>query len=119
MFGEYVKGKRLDRGLSLREFCKKAGEDPSNWSKVERGLIPPPQDIKKMEAIAATLGILEEPSVRELHEMAIVDAGNIPDYIMNNRDIVENLPAFLRTIDNVKPTRDEFEKLIELLRTEG
>ncbi len=44
MFGDYLKSRRLERDLTLRDFCRSAGEDPSNWSKVERGILPPPTD---------------------------------------------------------------------------
>ena len=37
-FGEHIKARRLEMGLSLRAFCLKNNEDPSNWSKLERGL---------------------------------------------------------------------------------
>ena len=30
MFGNEVKDLRISKGISLREFCKATGEDPSN-----------------------------------------------------------------------------------------
>ena len=54
-FGEFVKSKRLQSDSSLREFCKTAELDPSNWSKVERGLLQAPSDRTKLEAIARDL----------------------------------------------------------------
>ena len=41
-FGKTLKKLRTVKGLSLRQVCKKTGYDPSNWSKIERGLISPP-----------------------------------------------------------------------------
>jgi transcriptional regulator with XRE-family HTH domain len=49
MFGEIIKNKRLDHEMTLREFCRQLDEDPSNWSKIERGLNPPPKDEKKLK----------------------------------------------------------------------
>ena len=46
--GKTLKELRLKRDLSLREICRKSGYDPSNWSKVERGLMPPPTDGKTL-----------------------------------------------------------------------
>lgn len=37
-FGEYFRYNRVLVGMSLNEFCWQAGLDPSNWSRVERGL---------------------------------------------------------------------------------
>ena len=57
MFGEFVRDRRLARDLTLRDFCRRIGEDPSNWSKVERGILPPPQSIEKLNLIAKVIGI--------------------------------------------------------------
>jgi ribosome-binding protein aMBF1 (putative translation factor) len=43
MFGEFIKERRVAKGISLREFCKRMETDASNWSKVERGLLAPPR----------------------------------------------------------------------------
>jgi transcriptional regulator with XRE-family HTH domain len=61
MFGEYLKGKRLEKDLTLRDFCRSAGEDPSNWSKVERGILPPPTDEARLTNIAGILGLEDQP----------------------------------------------------------
>lgn len=119
MFGEFIKTERLRQNLSLREFCRLSGEDPSNWSKVERGMLVPPQEKDRVEHILAVLGITDANEAERLHEMAVVDAGSIPAYIMAEKDIVDNLPAFLRTLENVKPTKEEFMTLIEMLRSQG
>ena len=57
MFGEFVKGKRIAKEISLRKFSLLIDVDASNWSKVERGLLSPPQDENKLELIARKLGI--------------------------------------------------------------
>ena len=36
-------GHRKALGLTLREFCRRNGFDPGNVSRLERGLVPPPQ----------------------------------------------------------------------------
>ena len=42
-FGEFIKQLRLQNRITLREFCRLAGIDPSNWSKIERGMLQPPK----------------------------------------------------------------------------
>ncbi len=119
MFGEYVKQKRLDRNLSLRMFCKILNEDASNWSKIERGKLSPPQDRKKLKKIAAILGIDESSNDwNTLIDTAYVDAGKIPDYLMSDKDIINALPVFFRTIGNEKPTPEELKRFIEKIRKE-
>lgn len=42
-FAEYIKDLRVEKEITLREFCKISGLDPSNWSKIERGIHAPPK----------------------------------------------------------------------------
>ena len=56
-FGEFVKILRSEQRLGLREFCVRYEHDPSNWSKIERGVIPPPKDLGLQEKLAAQLGL--------------------------------------------------------------
>ncbi len=55
-FGVYVRRVRLEAKLLLRDFCRQVDIDPSNWSKVERGLLRPPKD--KMGRIVQVLMLL-------------------------------------------------------------
>ncbi|MCJ7833606.1 MAG: helix-turn-helix domain-containing protein, partial [Deltaproteobacteria bacterium] len=63
MFGEFIKKRRIVKGLGLREFCKQIEMDASNWSKIERGVIPPPQDPAFLDKTANLLGLGEEERV--------------------------------------------------------
>jgi len=45
-FGNYFKQKRMERGLTLREFCRVNGFDPGNISKIERRSFPPDRNPK-------------------------------------------------------------------------
>lgn len=118
MFGEFVKIKRLEKELSLREFCRQLSEDASNWSKVERQLVAPPKDETKLKKIAGILGIEQgSPDWDTLYDLANVDGGKIPDYIMSDKEVLQALPIFFRTIGSVKPTTEELEELIKNLKT--
>jgi transcriptional regulator with XRE-family HTH domain len=116
MFGGYVKEVRLNRRLSLREFCRQLGEDASNWSKVEREIMAPPQDRLKLERIADILGIEKGGERNRIFDMASVDAGNIPEYVMDDKEVLKALPVFFRTVGSVKPTAEELAQLIENIK---
>lgn len=117
MFGEIVKARRVELGMTLREFCRRLGEDPSNWSKVERGILNPPQRRGKLRRIAGVLDIREGSGDWEaLIDAAAVDAGDIPIYVRENREIYNTLPAFFRTIGGVRPTAAEMRQMIDRLR---
>ena len=116
MFGELVKGRRIELGLTLREFCRRLGEDPSNWSKVERGILRPPQRREKLRRIAGVLDIREGSGDWEgLIDAAAVGAGEIPEYVRENREVYQALPAFFRTMGGVSLTADEIRQMIDRL----
>ena len=120
MFGQFVKEERLARGLGLREFCRILGIDASNWSKIERETLPPPQDEKKLEEIAHILGIRPNTDKwRALKDQANIDAGIIPKDLLSDKEVLNTLPMFFRTIRSEKPTPEELDKLIEKIRKEG
>lgn len=117
MFGDELKALRFSVGFSLRDFCRATGEDPSNWSKVERNIMPPPTDEERLTKIALVLGLKEE-EVPEFIDKAVTAAGSLPKFVMTNEIMLRQLPAFLRTIDNVKPTEEDFMKIIDLIKKE-
>jgi len=119
MFGEFIKEKRIERAISLREFCKRMEIDASNWSKVERGLLAPPQDEEKLRKIAQVLKIkVGSPLWREMKDKANIDAGIIPEDILSDEKVLNSLPLFFRTIRSEKPTPEELDRLIDMIRKE-
>ena len=120
MFGEFIKTLRLDRDIGLREFCRRLAIDASNWSKVERGILPPPQDDEKLDKIAEVLNIEKGTEIyKELTDKAAIDAGIIPKDLLSDQETLNSLPMFFRTVRIEKPTADELEKLIEKIRGGG
>jgi len=119
MFGEFIKERRIAKGVSLREFCKRIEIDASNWSKVERGLLAPPQDEEKLRKIAQVLGIkFGSPLWKEMQDKANIDAGIIPEDILSDERVLNSLPMFFRTIRSEKPTSEDLGKLIDMIRKE-
>ena len=119
MFGAYVKEKRLGRGITLREFSKIINYDPSNWSKIERGTLSPPQDDEKLTRIAEALNIeYRSHEWQQFIDEAKISAGMIPDDIVSDEQVVKSLPLFFRTVRRDKPTEEELDTLIKILKRE-
>ena len=117
MFGEFIKQIRARQRLGLREFCLKNGYDPSNWSKIEREVLPPPRDEDTLRAWAKQLGLKQgSDDWLKFFDYAAVDAGRIPEYVMKDEELLGKLPAFFRTLSGNRPSREELENLIKLLR---
>ncbi|MDO9530180.1 MAG: helix-turn-helix transcriptional regulator [Syntrophales bacterium] len=120
MFGELIKGARKRRGIGLREFSNLIDTDASNWSKVERGLHSPPQSEEKLNRIANALHIeVGSELYIEMLDKARIDAGIIPKDILSDREVLNALPMFFRTIRSEKPTPEELERLINFIREGG
>jgi len=117
MFATFVKEKRIKADLTLREFCRQLGEDASNWSKVERGILSPPRDEAKLKNISLILNIEENTDDwNSLHDYASVDSGSIPNYIKSDKDVIKVLPLFFRTVGSVKPSSEELLELIQNIK---
>jgi len=113
-FAEFVRDARLNAGYTLRSFCKEIGEDPSNWSKVERELLKPPSDPKKLRVIAITLGFEEgDANFNSLYDLAALSF--VPKELVAE-EILEQLPILFRTARGEKPTDKELEKLAEKIK---
>ncbi len=64
-FGEYFRYNRVLAGMGLNEFCWTASLDPSNWSKVERGLKRPNVDLGRIFDVLG-LDIKERGTLKRL-----------------------------------------------------
>lgn len=114
-FGKILNELRIKKELSLRDVCKETGYDPSNWSKIERGIISPPADEKILIKWAKILGLTLKQA-KEFIDEAKISQGIIPQDILSQPNAVKCLPAFFRTLRNEKPTKQEIDRLIELIR---
>ena len=120
MFGKFVKELRARDRIGLREFCLKHGHDPSNWSKIEREVLAPPRDEGTLRTWARQLGLKEgSEGWLKFFDYAAVDAGRIPDYVMKDEELVGKLPLFFRTLSGQKPSREDLEKLLEIIKSTG
>lgn len=95
--------------------CRKTGYDPSNWSKIERGLLPPSADNKALLKWAKNLGVKEKDRPGFI-DRARIAQGIIPEDVLSEKSVLESLPAFFRTLRNEKPSQKEINNLIKLLK---
>tara|TARA_B100000745_G_scaffold258183_1_gene181326 strand:+ start:73 stop:426 length:354 start_codon:yes stop_codon:yes gene_type:complete len=111
--GEILKNYRKDRGFTLRKFCQVADIDPSNWSKIERGLLEPPKSEEVLTAIGKVLE-LTTSQLQEVKDIAAVES--IPKGYLDDEEVLNALPVFFRTTRELKPTKEELEELFKLLK---
>lgn len=116
-FGKSLKELRIHKGLTLRKICRLVDYDPSNWSKIERGIISPPSDEKVLRKWTRILGFSgNSKKNQEFIDEAKIAQGIIPQDILSQDNAVKYLPALFRTLRNRKPTKEEIDRLIELIR---
>ena len=117
VFGEFFKAKRQALGLTLREFCLKHDLDPGNMSKLERGLLPPPQDRDVLEKYAKCLGL--KPSSDDWYtffDLAAAAKGRLPAEIMEDKEVVAKLPLVFRTLREKRITDKALDELVRKVR---
>jgi transcriptional regulator with XRE-family HTH domain len=116
-FAAYFKALRKEKRITLRAFCDKAGADPGNISRMERGGMVPPQDRDILTRYAEALGLVEGSAEwYQFFDLAAAGRGMIPQDLMEDRELVGQLPAFFRTLRGQKPTEDELRQIVHKLR---
>ena len=114
-FGPLIKQLRINKQLTLRNFCQLQDLDPSNWSKIERGINLPPKDLMIIQGWADFFN-LEGEQRQEFLDAAAVARQEIPSDLVNDEDIVAQLPAFFRVMRNAEPSDDKLKEFVEDLR---
>ena len=72
-----------------------------------------------MRKIARVLEIKIGSSLwKEMKDKANIDAGIIPEDILSNEKVLNSLPMFFRTIRSEKPTPEDLDKLIAMIKKE-
>lgn len=97
-FGEFFRSRRKTLGLSQSEFCRRNDFDKGNISRLERGLVPPPQDRELLGAYAAALKLKEGTADWErFSELAGIETGRIPADILDEPRAIRHLSEAFRT----------------------
>ena len=114
-FGEYFKERRIESGITLRQFCEKHGLDAGNMSKLERGILPPPKD-EILKRYASYLKLKEgSDDWYEFFDLATTEAGRLPRELVE-KDIMDRMPVLFRTIRGKKLTKKKLDKLIKIIK---
>ncbi len=117
LFGEYFKQKRIEKGFTLREFCRKFDLDPGNISKLERGMLPPPESKAKLEEYASALGLRNGTDEwYQFFDLAAACKGVIPRELMEDKELIKSLPIIFRTFRSKKVSKKAVADLIERLK---
>jgi len=118
-FGSFFKQRRIELGLTLREFCRINGFDPGNVSKLERGLLSPPQTQAKRLEYAEALGIKEgTDDWLTFCDLATTSVGKIPPDIASDEEVMKALPVLFRSVRKKSFDEEDLKKLIESVRRE-
>jgi transcriptional regulator with XRE-family HTH domain len=114
-FGELIKELRIAKQLTLRQCCAELGVDPSNWSKMERGVTPPTKDTNLLERWAAFFGVTGEKK-QEFLDLASLARQEIPADMASDEKVIAALPAFFRAVRGQELEGDRLKRFIEDLR---
>jgi transcriptional regulator with XRE-family HTH domain len=116
-FGQFMKEKRLALDLSLREFARQVGTQPSNYCNVEAGVLPPPPP-ETLDKLATALGLEKGTSDYEtFHDLAAEGRDEIPADIEKIVKENELIPAMLRTVEYEQLSKEQLRGIIEDLRS--
>lgn len=115
-FGDFFREKRVESGLTLRSFCARFGFDPAYISRIERGLLTPPEDKDKLEGLAKALG-LKEGSTNWVNffDMAYLSKGKVPQDILEDGKSAKYLPLLFRTARGERLSKKKIKELVVLI----
>lgn len=144
-FGEYIKLKRMEKGISLRQLAGKIGISPSYMSDIEKGRRYAP-DKEKLEQIQKVLFVRDE-EIQKFYDLAGLSRNEVPqdlpEYIINNDkikvllrktkeskgdDLLDNINYLMNNdkaneivnaLRNANYTENELKFLLKLINSKG
>ena len=115
-FGSFLREKRLEKDISLRQFAIKLNLSPVHMSNLENDRRPAPKE-EVLQNISKLL-LLNQEEIEEMYDLAARSknaptvSGDLPEYIMQN-DLVR---VALRTAKDVDATDQEWQEFIAKLK---
>lgn len=120
-FGQFIMEKRIAAGLGLREMCLTAKQDPSNYSKYERGLLVPTKE-EDLARIARALKIKRGTADwGQMLNLASTGKSMIPADFAKDARVLELLPALYQKLRGFETPGEEdpIDALVRHLRKEA
>lgn len=116
-FGELLKKHRRALDKTLREFCLENGFDPGNYSRLERGMLNPPQRGDLLEKYAVALKLKRDSEDwLELFDLAAAAHGQLPKDLLSDEELLGKLPLLFRTLRGSAVSPAKLDELIEKIR---
>lgn len=116
IFGDFVRGKRLERNISLRQFAKSCGFQPSNYCHVENGTLNPTNE--QVDKIAVFLDYQAGSyEYRLLLDLAAKARNGVPSDLQKLIQDNKLIPALLRSVEDEKVGPDTLRAIIEDIKS--
>jgi transcriptional regulator with XRE-family HTH domain len=116
LFGDFLRLTRLEKGLTARFVASAAEMLPSNFSKLEHGLLTPPRDAEKQKRLMAALNIQAGSAAAEkFFDLAAKAANSTPIDLAQIISENETVPLLLRTIGNKRLSEDQIKRLVAIV----
>jgi len=114
-FEQFLKTKRIEKNMGLREFARLIGLQPSNYCSIESGSLPAPPE-EKLRLIAKILKLNQEEQ-RLLFDLAAQSRDDIPVDLKRliKKDAV--IPALLRTVEDEEVRPEQIKKIVEDIKS--
>lgn len=114
-FGEQLKDLRIRKDLTLRQCSEQLGFDPSNWSKLERGVNAAPKDIEVLESWAKFFG-LRGVAKQDFFDSAALSRSELPADLATDEKVLAALPAFFRAVRGAELDETQLRQFVEDVR---
>jgi len=118
IFGDFIKSRRRKHRITLREFCERTRTNSSFFSKLERGLAPPPEDQRQLNEWADVLKLEEDSPKREMFFKLAKMSYEPVDHpaVTDDKELAKVMPLLVYDSEG-KPLNDsQLDKLKELVR---
>lgn len=113
-FGEYVKQKRENLKMTMRDFAEKVQISPAYLCDIEKGNRKPP--VKYLEKIAEVLQIIDTEELNAFYDSAGVSKNGLHSDINTYIDGLPSARMALRTARDKHYTDEDWSRLVEIIK---
>jgi|SRR5271165_1425873 len=114
-FNDLLKSARLAHRATLRQCASDLGVDPSNWSKLERGVNPAPKDNDLLVKWMDYFGLKGEERAYFI-DAAALSRKEIPGDIAGSEKLMAALPVFFRSLRDSDTSDEKLSAFVEDLK---